>query len=127
MLMFRKASNIATMLMLLISTTGFTISKHYCGNKIVSVSIDSRAESCCGTACDCCHTENITIHLEDDFVIQAFSVKFDSPEVDYFLFELPVYSENSFLTSTDFIPEADESPPPRETKTVLSLLQPYIC
>jgi hypothetical protein len=45
--MIRKFTHITIILILLISTVGFTINFHYCNDKIYDVGIYSEATSCC--------------------------------------------------------------------------------
>ena len=74
--MFRKTLNIIIAFILLISTTGFTISRHYCGNNLVSVVINSEAKPCCGLD-NCCHNESEYFKVNDDFLnnIHIFKIE----------------------------------------------------
>lgn len=66
--MFRKLANIFVLILFVVSTTGFTISKHYCHGNLVSVAINAEAESCCGSSNNgCCENENEFYQLNDDF------------------------------------------------------------
>lgn len=62
MKMFGKISHIIIVLLLLVSTTGFSISKHYCENHIVSLAINKSAETCNNPEDSCC--QNFTVHIE---------------------------------------------------------------
>ena len=57
-----KISHIVIVLLLLVSTTGFSISKHYCENHLVSVAINKNAEPCNNHEDSCC--QNFTVHFE---------------------------------------------------------------
>ena len=68
--MLRNAANIAVTLLLLIATSGVTISRHYCGNILVDQSILTTPEDCCDGPCNCCHNEIQVIKLTDNFELQ---------------------------------------------------------
>jgi hypothetical protein len=58
------AKRILIVVMLCVTTTGFSVSKHYCSGELVSLSVNSESESCCGSTCDNC--QNLTEHLNLD-------------------------------------------------------------
>ncbi|MCG6188821.1 HYC_CC_PP family protein [Maribellus maritimus] len=64
--MLQKFSHITFSCLLLISTMGMAVSKHYCSDNLVSVSLFEEADACCGDM-GCCHTENEFIQVKDDF------------------------------------------------------------
>ena len=125
--MFRKIANIITVLALLVATTGIIISKHYCGDTLVSVTIDARAESCCGTTCNCCHTDIVSIHLKDNFVNQHISINTEPPAIDCFLSVPAEYLLNNYVPFDEFSQVVFESPPHQDTSDYLSFLQTYRC
>lgn len=73
--MFKKLFNILIIVTIIISTTGFTISKHYCSGSLISVSVLSEAETCCKTG-DCCNDESTSVEPINDFVTTAVSFEF---------------------------------------------------
>lgn len=124
--MLKKASHILLALILLVSTMGMAVSKHYCGGNFVSVSIFKQAKSCCDMD-GCCKNENHFYQVKDDF---------SSPVITTvpFLAELDVLGHDilaieSLLTEPEqentnvFV---DFSPPPKNIQTVLSLKQVYL-
>jgi len=88
----KKAANIILILFLLIATGGIPISRHYCGQSIVSVSLYSTAKSCCGRHCDKCRTENSFNKVTDNFTVTAnhaqTSVVTSSPAQSDFIIDL---------------------------------------
>ena len=66
-IMQNKVINIITVCMLLVSTTGFSISRHYCGEALIDVAVNKQAEACCSNP-DCCDTETDYYQLDDDFL-----------------------------------------------------------
>jgi len=75
--MFRKIANLFVLLLFVVSTTGFTISKHYCHGDLVSIALNTEPTSCCDmSSCGCCHNENQFYQLEDDYTAsQNFIIK----------------------------------------------------
>jgi len=65
--MLKKASHIILIILLLISTMGVTMYKHYCGNSLISKSIDFPAKNCCNNHCKACHNEATLIKIIDNF------------------------------------------------------------
>ena len=124
--MFRKITHIALVLTLLIATIGFSASKHYCGDRLVSVSINSEANSCCDSG-DCCHNETDYFQLNEDYVFTVIINDIQIHDIDLLF---PVV-----FTILQAEPEAEtlsgivysESPPPPKIQTVLSLFQAYLC
>jgi hypothetical protein len=111
---------------LLVSTAGMVVSKHYCSGSFVSVSVFNEADSCCGES-DCCHNETQVFQVKTDFSAPAISSIPVLAELDilgrdllasaFFLFEND--SENLTLF-------AEEQPPPKNIQTLLSLKQVYL-
>ena len=89
--MFRKSLNIIIASILLISTTGFTVSKHYCGSTLVSMTLNSEAESCCGMNGSYCHNESDFFQVDDDF-----SSNIQKLEIEYFAFVFKIIENYSF-------------------------------
>ena len=127
--MFRKIAHIILALLLLITTTGFSISKHYCGSRLIEISINLEAEPCCdyvGTS-NCCHNETEYFQLKEDFLkpvslennqIAGFDILF--PLVFVHFLNAPGNIETEVLNYA-------ESPPTLTIQTKLSLLQTYLC
>ena len=74
--MFKKLINIFITVTILISTTGFTISKHYCSGNLISVSVLSEAQSCCKGGEDCCKNETISVEPINELLFSSFSFDF---------------------------------------------------
>lgn len=97
--MFKKISNILIVTILLISMVGFTINRHFCCNKLVSVTF-GKTEDCCkySNSCphekgqSCCHHQIKYIKILDSFqlsqdnqIIEALSTLVSFFETDNFL------------------------------------------
>ena len=124
--MLRKISHIISAILLLVSSMGLAVSKHYCHGEFVSVSIFHEADSCCDMA-GCCKNENHFYQVKEDFSSPVISTVPMLAELDILGHDLAAFE--SLLTepeadnTTSFI---DYSPPPKNIQTVLSLKQLYL-
>jgi len=124
--MLRKSGNIITMLLLLISTTGFAVSEHFCGTDLVSIEINKEADNCCDSGM-CCHSETQFFQLDDDFNFTASTFDFqtyvftDLPQMTVFQ-QVDLYAVE---LNRDLYPDF-ESPPPPERQDFLSSFQTYL-
>jgi hypothetical protein len=65
--MIKRAGNILIILLLLLGTTGITITRHYCGVNLVGTSLYSSPHHCCNENCPRCHDEKIKLRITDNF------------------------------------------------------------
>ena len=123
--MLQKFSHIILATLLMISTMGMAVSKHYCGNDLVSVSMFDEAETCCGDM-GCCHTENEFFQVKEDYSTPVVLTTPLSAEIEILGHNL--LNEDFFVAAENEIFEFsyDESPPPKTIQTVLSLRQVYL-
>jgi hypothetical protein len=109
----------------LISTTGLTISQHYCGGELVSTSIFDEAKSCCDSD-DCCKNETELIQLDVDYSISSPVVIPESIQIDLLAISLVVFNltleENSIVEKYAIV----HSPPPPDIQTSLATRQTYL-
>lgn len=70
----------------LFSSTGFSITKHYCGNDYVSMAINLTPESCCETG-GCCHNETEAFQLDEDTLNQSIILVDQITTFDIMVFE----------------------------------------
>ncbi|MDD2799539.1 MAG: hypothetical protein PHV20_13190 [Bacteroidales bacterium] len=66
--MSKKIFHIALIFTLILATAGVSVTRHYCGEKLISVNLVTEPTSCCGDASSCCHNESIHLIVNDDFV-----------------------------------------------------------
>lgn len=60
--------------LVLVATSGVGITKHFCGNRVASVSILGDGGCTCGAMDDssnCCHTEREFFQVDDDFSVAS--------------------------------------------------------
>ncbi len=66
----KRFLNIIIVGLFLLSTTGFTVTKHYCGGNLVDIAINSTPESCCGdNGGGCCSDEQSVYQFISNYVI----------------------------------------------------------
>ncbi|RKD86532.1 HYC_CC_PP family protein [Mangrovibacterium diazotrophicum] len=128
--MIRKISHITIVFLLLVLTMGFTVSKHYCGETLVDVSVVTGNASGCSdddSSCDmgsCCHNENHVYQLQEDYTSPLVL-----DHVTFFPIELATLSlellHESHLSEENTEISYDESPPPKLVSELLSDIQVY--
>ena len=124
--MLRKILHITISIILLTTTVGFSVSKHYCGNELVSVSIDHEEKPCCDMDA-CCHNETKVFQLNENVVISPALENNFVNSVDLLFPLFYVIQINTFFEEINFTFHLHESPPPIKRQTVLSSLQTYLC
>lgn len=124
--MVKKITHIIFAIVLLVASMGFTVSKHYCHNHLVSTAIDKEAESC-GMNGNCCKTETVLMQLNEDAVTNATLTV--PANVVTSIQPLAVIHLLSLLVDVQTLEEIFHeyiSPPPRTIQTVLSKIQTYL-
>jgi hypothetical protein len=123
--MLKKASHIILSLLLLVSTTGLAISKHYCCGELISTSLFVEADSCCDSD-DCCKNETEVFQLDEDFSVSTAIELPESVQIDLlavYLVVLNLSVEENALVDEFLI--TDSLPPPK-IKTSLAKRQTYL-
>jgi len=123
--MITKANHTFLSLLLLITTTGFALSKHYCGGELISTSLYAEAESCCDFG-DCCKNETEVFQLDEDFSVTTVVEIPESVMIDVMAVALAIF--NSALEDNSIAEDVElmDSPPPPNIQTSLSLRQTYL-
>ena len=120
--MLKKISHIIIVLLLLVTTMGLTIDKHYCGTRLVSVGILNEAESCCDMDDDCCHNDTETFKLNVDYTYSQINTDFNQVPTELSALSFCYLSffegNTSDVVFSIYIP-------PRKTQTTLSDFQTY--
>lgn len=122
--MFKKFSHILLAILLLVTTMGMTVSKHYCGDSLKSVSLFSEPESCCDLPTGCCHDESMIVDIQDDFSASVFHFNFEQLAII-----LPIaiqLVDEEMLQNYPIVVFYETPPPPPLIQTVLSSLQTYL-
>ena len=123
--MLQKISHIILASLLLVATMGMAVSKHYCSDSLISVSVFEEADSCCDDM-GCCHTENEFIQVKNDFSTPAIStipVLAEITILGHDLFD----GLNLTLSETEIQKNTiSDSPLPSSVSEALSLKQVYL-
>jgi len=82
--MLKKILHIILILLIITSTTGVTIYKHYCGKNFISKSIIFSPKDCCKSKCNDCKTEIKQLKISDNFKISLFNFNFDKTSTKIF-------------------------------------------
>jgi hypothetical protein len=124
--MHNKAIHITLALLLIVSTTGITITEHYCGRELVSVNILSKPDACCDNS-GCCHNETVTVKLDADIINLSPTYLFELISSSISLDSEAIFNNNYLLSTdlvTNFIKSSDLPPP--DIREVLSKLGTFL-
>lgn len=116
----KKFGHILMILLLLISTAGVSINKHYSDGKLFSTAFFIEAESCCETPCSCCKDTSKFVQVKADFIGSVFDLQ-DATQLDLLFsnililmnFVVPTSFTNNFI-------EWDTSPHPLPDLCILN-------
>jgi hypothetical protein len=78
--LIRNIINIIIVALLLLSSSGVIVNKHYSNGKLYSVSLYTDAKSCCKTECKCCNNETEIHILKADYITSNF--EFSNQEIE---------------------------------------------
>jgi hypothetical protein len=122
--MLRRFLHIILVLLVLLVTSGVTVTRHFCGNNLRSVEIMTTPQSCCDME-GCCHNETVTIVLEDDFTPVWADALSHFSFTEIFPAEIADVSASGLLESIP-LPKFIIKPPPVPLGDRLASLQVYI-
>lgn len=123
--MIRKTSHIILSVLLFLSTIGFVVSKHFCGGKLISMSLYAEASPCCDSN-NCCNTETEVFQLDVDLsVVPALEVP-ESVAINLLAISIVVFNliQDEVLPGDAFL--LSDSPPPPKIQTALAKRQSYL-
>jgi len=112
------------MLLLLISTSGVIVNKHYSGGKLFSSAMFIDADSCCEIQCGCCDETTENIKVENDFLASSFELAAVS-SLDLFSSLIIDFIFSSESADNSMINAFLRIPNPPKISAVLSCLQVY--
>ena len=69
----KKGIHILISAILLVATTGLTVSEHYCQNRLVEKKIAGKVHSCCDDD-NCCRNETSTFQVQDQYTFSEIHV-----------------------------------------------------
>lgn len=113
----RKLVNIFLVFLLLFSTTGVAISKHYCGEILQSISVNGPVKSCCENQDmpeDCCSDE-VSLDRAEELQLSQLNLNLSfSPYILYFTafslfdFSLEPLDQDYFISFFESPPFAEQ-------------------
>ena len=109
--MIKATGHIILSFLLLLSTSGLVVSKHFCGGKLISTSFYVEADSCCDSG-DCCKNETEVFKLDEDIQVSTMLELPQLAQMD--LLAIPLVIFNLKVEEDQIIEEFTiaESPPP---------------
>ena len=122
--MIRKLSHIILATLLLTTTMGFAVSKHFCHSSLVDVSFFTKADLCCDDG-GCCTNENHFYQVKEDFSAPVISTIPLLAEIDILhqtLLDPVILFPNEF--TEEF--ELTNDPPPPTVMEFLAEEQLYL-
>lgn len=122
--MIKKLSHIILATLLLVTTMGLAVSKHYCHSLLVDVSIFANANSCCDSN-GCCANENHFYQVEEDFsapVISGIPALAEIKVLHYTLLDADILMPNEL--NEEFV--LNNAPPPPTVLEFLAEEQSYL-
>jgi len=72
--MLKKIGHILIISLLLVSTSGISVTRHYCGSSLKSFSIFSTPSKCCEGRCDKCHNKHSFTKVTDEFINTSIDI-----------------------------------------------------
>ena len=120
--MLKKLVNIIIVGLLLVSTTGFSLSKHYCGSNLIEVKLNQEAKSCCGMNSQCCHNEVNHFQLDEDFSFSFANYEISLPGILISVIEY----EFSQLTFYDNLSKIVIEPPGKVLTKIIKLISCFL-
>ncbi len=132
--MLKKAAHIILAIYLLTTIVGFTVTQHYCGDRLVSTQIDAMDECGCDmhasdlehNACGMCDIETEYVHLSVNFVVEH-SLELN-PVLDFMIFlNAMLFNNESHDFQLAFHAYTNSSPPALNVSRRLALIQSFRC
>jgi hypothetical protein len=123
--MFKAFLNIIIAVNLFVTTTGFTISRHYCGNTLSSIAIDRKAPSCCDSSCHKCHTEEHFVKLEQDLTTPVHFEKLQIAQLDLMVPMFIIFDQEP-VNNFQVVAFKSESPPGRTGPDLRTSFQSFL-
>lgn len=120
--MLKKSIHISISILLLLATTGITVSAHYCGDNLRSLALVSIPVSCCDDA-SCCHTETHFYQIDDDFTFPGAEIKFIS---DHQVISYPHLKEAVPMAEKSISPLYKDIPPHPRIRSYLAMIQSFL-
>ncbi|MCF8229040.1 MAG: hypothetical protein K9G58_13315 [Bacteroidales bacterium] len=107
----KRTFSIGLAFLMVLSTIGITIHKHYSHGELYSVALFGNADPCCEMDCGCCYEESETYRLTEEFITSSY-------ELDKVLSTNAILKHSEIITGDHIVMqqkkaflEKDKSPP----------------
>ncbi len=80
--MVNRIVHIFLAFLILVSTGGVTIYHHYCGQKLISTTIDVKPDDCCNSGCEDCRTDVVNLKVKTKVIVTQASFTFKPVQTD---------------------------------------------
>jgi len=112
----KRTLQIASISLILLTSTGMTIGYHYCGKLLQEVALFGKTKPCCGgmeMPAGCCHDETLVIKSDDCSTTQLISnlgfVPVLISEIDFPILDFSLQFQNA---QSNFLTFLDKDRPP---------------
>ena len=125
--MSERFNHIVLSLLLLVGTTGLTLSAHYCGGELYSFKIFGGASDCCAdTDCSTCSDNSFIFGFSDEYIVSNSQIKFYSFTFYKVHFIGFLAGSNSYHNSNNRQSIIHYKTQPPGLKQSLSIMQSYL-
>jgi hypothetical protein len=121
----KKTLQIASISLILLTSTGLTIGYHYCGEMLQEVALFGKTKPCCGgmeMPSGCCHDEKLVIKSDDCSTAQLISNVGFVPvligEIDFPILDFSIHFQNA---QSSFLTHLDKDRPPAGADIVIRI------
>ena len=121
----RKTLQIASVALILFTSTGMTVGFHYCGKLLQEVALFGKTKPCCGRMempAGCCHDEKLVIKSDDCSTAQFISnlgfVPVLISEIDFPILDFSLQFQNAH---SNFLTYLDKDRPPMDWDIVVRI------
>lgn len=137
--MIKKIIHSIVAVLILVSTTGFTINLHYCHDQLIDLALYSPAQSCCDTGDgNGCHTgdalskmnhcedESIVVESTEKFVGSSYAFSFEnSHSIELLIMASIIFNDRGVHGHVITEPPWYQEPPPYQ-EVVLTQIQSFL-
>jgi len=124
-LMLKKVAHIILAFYLLTTIVGFSVTRHYCGDRLVSTQIDMVDDCGCDMSCGMCEIETDYVHLGTNFVVEHI-IKLN-PIFDFTVLPVITADASDVLSQENNQNFISESPHTLTVSRRLALIQSFRC
>lgn len=121
----KKIAQIASISLILLTSTGMTVGFHYCGKLLQDVALFGKTKPCCGgmeMPAGCCHDEKMDIKSDDYNAAQLVSNVGFIPvligEIAFPVLDFSIHFQNS---KSNFAAHLDKDRPPTDADIVIRI------